>query len=257
MDVLILGIGDAFTRRSFGSSALIRTAGGECALIDCPDPIHRAIDEASSLAGWGDHGMDASAVTDVILTHIHGDHSNGLESLGFWHRHRRASGAPGAVMPRLHAAPPVAKRVWEKLAPAMDGAGGGHAPGSAARSLEDYFDLRPLDVYAENAIASLRVRCRYTKHPLPTVGLLVSDGQWTLGWSADTPFEQAHIDWLSQADIIVHECNVGPPHTHIDELSALPESLQRKIRLIHLPDDFDPARTDMAILHAGQVLPGP
>lgn len=47
MRVFILGIGDAFTRLHFGSSALIEGPHG-WVLLDCPDPIHRAIHEATS-----------------------------------------------------------------------------------------------------------------------------------------------------------------------------------------------------------------
>ena len=67
-------------------------------------------------------------------------------------------------------------------------------------------------------------------------------------------FEQAHIDWLSQADIIVHDTNRGAAHTTVETLNALPDELQRKIRLVHIYDDFDPSTTQMRPLHEGEVL---
>ncbi len=79
MRALILGIGDAFTRRHFSTSALVEAPGGRV-LIDCPDLIHRVLHEATTQAGWS---VDASGVDDVILTHLHGDHCNGLESFAF------------------------------------------------------------------------------------------------------------------------------------------------------------------------------
>jgi ribonuclease BN (tRNA processing enzyme) len=244
MRVLILGVGDAFTRRHFGSSALIEAPEGYV-LIDCPDPIHRVLAEATARAGWK---VEATDINDVILTHLHGDHCNGLESFAFTHRITAADSNP----PRLHASPPTAARLWERLAPAMDGSG---FDGRPTRTLETYFDLHVMDPDQPPArIAGLTVRCRYTKHPVPTVGLLVSDGTTTLGWSSDTPYEQAHINWLSEADLIVHECNRGDPHTPIDALNALPDDVRTRIRLIHLPDDFDGSSTDMRRLDEGDVL---
>jgi len=245
MRVLILGVGDAFTTRHFGTSALVEH-DGQYVLIDCPDPIHRVLHEATRRAGWR---IDAASIEDIILTHLHGDHSNGLESFGFFRRFLALS-EPNRVRPRLHAAAPVLERVWHKLAPAMDG----RFAGATSSRLEDYFDPRPLRTDAPNEVAGLRVECRFTGHPVPTIGLLIGDGARILGWSGDTPFEQAHIDWLARADVIVHESNRGPAHTPIERLNALDPCLRRRIRLIHLPDDFDESVTDMAVLRLGDVL---
>ena len=245
MRAVILGVGDAFTRLHFGSSALLEGPDG-FVLLDCPDLIHRAIREATARVGWR---VDASAIDDIIITHLHGDHCNGLESFGFARKRKRASDeAP--TRPRIHTSRRAADRLWERLAPAMDAAGSANPP----RTLQDYFDVRVLEPQAPAAVAGLTVRCRFTNHPIPTIGLLISDDQATLGWSSDTPFDAAHIEWLSQADVIVHECNLGPPHTPIESLNALPDELRAKIRLIHLPDDFDQSSTDIRALREGELL---
>jgi ribonuclease BN (tRNA processing enzyme) len=245
MRILITGVGDAFTARHFGSSALIDAPEGYL-LIDCPDPIHRVLREAGETAGWP---VDATAVGDIILTHLHGDHCNGLESLGFL---RRMLGRqrPGLDRPRLHAAAPVAERLWSRLAPAMDAP----RPGGGPSGLEDFYDLHVLCPESSSPVAGLEVRCRRTGHPIPTFGLLIGDGTTTLGWSADTPFEQGHIDWLDQADLIVHESNRGAAHTPIERLNTLPDRIRAKMRLIHLPDDFDAACTDIEALREGEVV---
>ena len=156
MRVLILGVGDAFTRRHFGSSVLIEAPGGHV-LIDCPDPIHRVLAEATAQAGWN---VEATDINDVILTHLHGDHCNGLESFAFVHRIAAADSGP----PRLHTSPLTAERLWERLAPAMDGAG---FDGPPTRTLETFFDLHVMEPEQEPArIAGLTVRCRYTSHPV-------------------------------------------------------------------------------------------
>jgi ribonuclease BN (tRNA processing enzyme) len=246
MKALILGVGDAFTRKHFGSSAVIDAPQG-LVLIDCPDPIHRVLHEASTRAGWT---VDVSNIHDVIITHLHGDHCNGLESFGFARRLARMKD-PTSPKPRLHVSQPVAERVWQKLAPAMDAAMGQVRPST----LDDYFEVCTLSPDRPAQVAGLTVRCRFTQHPVPTIGLLLSDGKKSLGWSADTPFEQEYIDWLAKsADVFVHESNRGPAHTPIEPLNQLDPKVKKKMRLIHLSDDFDPRATDISILREGDVL---
>ena len=240
MRILITGIGDAFTRLHFSTGCLIEAPGG-LVMIDCADLVHRVLHEASGKSGWK---IDASKIDHILLTHLHGDHANGLESFGF---HRRFIGSKlGLPQPSIHTHAKAADRLWEKLSPAMDGGG--------QNTLETYYDLNLLEFESTNHIAGLEVRIRQTQHPIPTIGLLISDGKSTLGWSGDTPYEQAHIDWLSEADLIVHECNLGAAHTHIEQLNALPQTLRQKTRLIHLPDSFDTSNTDLIRLVEGEVL---
>ena len=246
MQVLILGIGDAFTRRYFGSSALVQGPEG-LVLIDCPDLIHRALRVASALSGWA---VEAPAIDDIILTHLHGDHCNGLESFGFARRIMRQDD-PEQAIPRLHCTRPVADRLWERLAPAMDGT---HQNPDAPRTLGDFYDVRILDPDEQATVAGMTLRCRFTGHPVPTIGLKLIDGQTTFAWSGDTPFEQAHVDWLAGANVIVHESNLGAAHTPIEELNALPQSVRKKMRLIHLPDDYDPRSSDIKPLEEGEMI---
>lgn len=246
MRVLILGTGNAFTRRHFGSSALIEAPEGHV-LLDCPDPIHRVLHEATAEHGWE---VDALAIDDIVVTHLHGDHSNGLESFGFSRRIARLRDDGGPSIPRVHTSQPAADRLWSKLAPAMDAP---TADGTPSR-LEDFFDVRVLSTEHPNQVAGLTVECRFTGHPIPTIGLLVSDGSATLGWSSDTPFDDAHIEWLSRADLIVHESNHGRAHTAIEKLEGLPAEIRARMCLIHTADDFDSSATSLRVLQDGELL---
>ena len=245
MRVLILGIGDAFTRSHFNTSALIQAPQGYV-LIDCPPMIHRVLQESTQNAGWS---VKLDNIENLIITHLHGDHCGGLESFGFWQAHVRQC-VVGCARPIIHTSRLAAERLWERLAPAMDRAG----TERPLASLQDYFDMHILEPGMKANVSELSIQCRLTGHPIPTVGLLISDGSTTLGWSSDTPFEKEHLDWLSQADVIVHECGPAPAHTPIEQLNALPEELRAKIRLIHLPDDFDPSVSDIKPLEEGEVL---
>lgn len=237
---VILGTGSAISDRSFGSSAAIVAEGG-FVLIDCPDSILRAMREASRTSGIF---IDPMGITDILITHLHGDHVNGLETIG-WKRWIVKHGGVGSL-PRIHAIEPVARRLWERLAPSMDQNG--------TKNLADYFSLNILVPGVAVSIAGLQVEARLAEHLIPCCGFKISKGGATLGWSGDTRFDPSHIDWLASADVIVHETSESRVHTPIASLNALAPELRRKIRLIHMEDTFDQATTDMIVLTEGEVL---
>ncbi len=239
--IVITGSGDAFSSQHYGSSAVVLGPLGHV-LIDCPDPIHRALREAREKSGLP---LDVPSVLDVIITHLHGDHVNGLEAFGFTHWLLRRQ-EPARPRPRVHAAPPVMERLWQRLAPAMDQGG--------TVTLDEYFEPRLLDPLKPSTIAGLDVDCRQTTHMIPTFGLRLRDGESSIGWSSDTGFEQAHVDWLAGCGIIVHETSPPPFHTPVSDLLAQPEHVRRKIRLIHAPDDFDAASCPLPLLREGDVV---
>ena len=238
MDLLVTGIGDAFSDRSFGSSALVRGRGTWIG-IDCPGMVLAMWRQAGERAGIS---IDPREVGDLVITHLHGDHCAGLETIGFYHRYKIEGDSP---RPRLHAIPEVLDRIWERLAPTMDGSGSG---------IEDYFELHPLRPGAEVEIAGCRVESRMTRHSVPTCGLVISDDSGCLGWSSDTEFDLEHLRWLDRADCIVHECGQGGTHTTYRELRSLPESVQTRLRLIHMPDGFEPPDDLLVPLREGDRI---
>ncbi len=246
MRALILGIGDAFTSMSFGTSAVVE-ADGSHLLIDCPGLIHRALREASDVSGWN---VPFISMKDIILTHLHGDHCNGLESFGIAWLVKRLKGETD-LKPTIHTHQEAADRLWERLAPAMVAP---IHPGGRNSSLEDFYNIKIIKPGETYTIAGLEVECRHTIHPIPTIGLRLSDTIYSLGWSGDTVFDTDHIAWLESADIIVHEANVGPAHTHIELLNALPDAIRSKMRVTHIIDDYDPSASDIPPLKEGEVL---
>jgi hypothetical protein len=91
-------------------------------------------------------------------------------------------------------------------------------------------------------------------HRVPSCGFLASDGARTLGWSGDTAWDPGHVEWLSEADLVVHETSPAPEHTPVERLNGLPEPLRRKMALIHMGDGFDPSSTSIRILADGELL---
>lgn len=245
MRALITGVGDAFSRVHYGSSAVVE-CGRAYVAIDCPDPYHRVLHEACKASGWR---ITADAIDDYIVTHLHADHCHGLETVGLSQWVGRMKGSRQAP-PRLHTSAAAAERLWQMLEPGM-----GTLIGTGrAMTLEDFFDVRILTPGETAKVGPLAVRTRVTTHHVPTLGLLLSDGRRTLGWSSDTRYEQAHIDWLAEADVIVHETSPLPAHCPVEHLNEQPASLRAKMRLVHAPDGFDTTRTDIPLLREGDVL---
>jgi len=241
MRLLVLGTGDEFSCERYGSSAVIEAPEG-FVMLDCPDAIGAAMREARERSGWH---VWPERIDDIIVTHLHGDHCNGLESIGFrrWLMHRNV----GTPLPRVHCWKPVAERLWERLGPAMD-------QGGKAR-LSDYFEVHELDPERVTNICGLAVQCRPTEHSVPTIALRFTEGDRTLSWSSDTPFDPDLIRWLEAgAHLIVHETSPPPTHTPIDPLNALAETVRKRMRLMHMPDLFDPKCTTIPCLQQGQVL---
>lgn len=244
MRILVLGVGDAFSARHY-SACLALEAEGRWLLIDCPHPIRKVLREGSQAAGAR---LDVGDLAGVVVTHLHADHCSGLEGLGYF-----AHFALRRRLPLL-AHPDVTARLWEaSLAAGMERLL--PAVGAAPRSmeLEDYFELRALDVRAPLTLGPFEVACRRTIHHVPTTALRIRAGGVELGYSADTAFDPTLIEWLSAADLVVHETGLGI-HTPYAELAALPAALRDKMRLIHYPDSLDLARSAIRPLRQGTLV---
>ncbi len=222
MKFIPLGVGDAFTARYYTSCIAIE-AEGKWLMVDCPHPIRKVLAEGSKGT------LDIGSFEAVVVTHLHADHSSGLEGFGYFSYFVNKRKA------RLAAHPDVSARLWdghlaagmERLMPSADAA-------PAPKSFGDYFDLVPLPA----TIGPFEIETRRTIHHLPTTALRIRAGGRCLGISSDTAFDPSLIEWLSAADLVIHETNYGV-HTPYEKLAALPEAMRKKMRLIHYSDLFD------------------
>lgn len=242
--ILPLGIGNAFTRRYFNSSFLV-ICGGRAHLIDAPAPLRHIFKSAGETAGLA--GLDIDAVDSLLLTHLHGDHCNGVEELGFWRRFYSEERKPS-----LYMLPELMKPLWENRLRASMATEGD----PEVSTLESYFELhavapgQPTDL----GTPGLRVEVRYTIHFVPCIGFRLSYNGYSVGYSCDTAFDPGMIDFLKGCDLIIHEAGVGPGHTPLENLIGLPESVRTKMRLIHVPDEHDVALSPIPVLEQGKLL---
>jgi ribonuclease BN (tRNA processing enzyme) len=243
LEIIVLGVGDAFSDRYFPSALLLACDGFHLA-IDCPDRYRAVLRSAEEHSG---RRLDVEDVDHVLVTHIHGDHLNGLEGLAFYKRFAEGKRIQLLTSPELGAV------LWnERLKASM----GTLWDGEQLRQMEfgDYFEHQPLSWSAPAVVGPFRIRARRTIHHVPTSALVIEAGGRTLGYSSDTAFDPELIAFLAPADLIIHETNLGPAHTPSAALAELPAELRERMRLIHFPDGFDPASSAIRPLNEGEVL---
>jgi ribonuclease BN (tRNA processing enzyme) len=261
--VQILGVGDYFTEIHNFSSFVIH-ADGEFTLVDCPDGLRKILRQANAVS---DIGVRLEKIEHIILTHLHGDHANGLEGVAFFKRFCQRGGKP-----RLYSIRDVFKDLWpQKLKAAMKQLYLG--PSEGIRSLsarqfqkacermafEDYFIPTTLRFGEINQVNNLQVEIYLVKHHVPTFGLKAAYGGKSLGYSGDTFFDPGLIEFLEDCDMIIHECDIqqNPSHqgihTDYNELVKLPESIKKKLFLIHYPDTARQIDLDLKLLQQGYV----
>lgn len=247
MKLYVLGVGDTFTEKH-NTHALMVEADGFRLAVDCPDSYRRVLRQARDKNGSS--ALDLFGIDHVLATHVHGDHINGLEGVAYFKYF--AQKKPLA----LHTIAPVKESLWsERLVASM----GRLWNGTDFRSLsfDDYFAWSEVSLSAATTIGPLTVRARITKHHVPTSALLISHGGRTLGISSDTAFDPSLVEWLSEADLIVHETNYGPAHTAYADLLTVDADVKKRMRLIHYPDEFPGlvgATSEIPCLLEGDVL---
>ena len=239
MQVTALGVGDAFSARWY-STCLLVTAGDHRLLIDCPHPIRKVLAESAP-------GVDLPDLDAVVLTHLHADHCSGLEGLGFFSHFVLNRPVP------LLAWPGVTNRLWERLAPGMDCLQREDGAPPDRMALDDYFALHPLSLTEPVTFGPFTIEARPTKHHVPTTALRISAGDQSLGYSADTSFDPALIEWLAPCDLIVHETNLGT-HTALSDLLTVAPDVRQRMRLVHYPDFFDLESCPIPCLRQGETV---
>jgi ribonuclease BN (tRNA processing enzyme) len=242
-ELLIHGVGDAFSRKFWGTSFLVRK-GDFLLAVDCPDSYRRGVHEHA----WTHRGerLEIDHIDAMILTHLHGDHVNGLEMTACY---RRFSGGQKL---KLYTTPEAHADLWPKRLSASIGVLWNGVDFIQQRE-EDFMDVEEIPWGEPVQIGPFTITTHPTRHHIPTAALRISDGEHTLGHSCDTTFYPELIDWLADSDLILHETNYGAAHTKLSDLLGLPEALKDKMLLIHYPDELEGAQVGIQLARQGGV----
>ena len=186
--VTALGVGDTFSARHFPTALLLSASGFNLA-IDCPDSYRRA------LAGARQLQPDLAELNDidhVLITHVHGDHMNGLEGVAFFKRfveRKRVS---------LVTCREVRDVIWEqRLRAPMEKLYDGKS--FLDLGFDDYFSHQELAWDEPISVGPFRIRARRTLHHVPTSALLIEANGRTLGYSSDTAFDpELMYKWVAK-----------------------------------------------------------
>lgn len=242
--ILTLGVGDAFSSRFYHTSFVLMAEGSHL-LIDCPEPIRKILREASESVG---EAVRIEDIDNILLTHLHADHASGFETICHFKRHFEDNGRAN-----LFTSPEVLEVLWENRLSAVLGESIDPETGEKKQNRpEDYYSAHALRYDAENTIGPFQISIRRTRHVIPTVGVIARVGDLSVGYACDTIFDRDHIDWLSQCNMIIHECGNGP-HTGLSDLLSLPEEIKAKMWLVHFADDFDVDGSPLKCLRQGQI----
>lgn len=243
LDVTVLGAGDTFSEHHRSSALLLESAGFHLG-VDCPDLYRAVLREAGERSG---RSLALAQIDDILITHVHGDHMNGLEGVAFYKHF-----VEGKRL-RLHTSPEVRAVIWEqRLQASMQFLWNGES--RRELRFEDYFDYIPLRWDEPNAIGPFRISTRRTIHHVPTSALRVEVAGKRLSYSSDTAYDPELLRFLEPSDLVIHETNLGPAHTPYAQLAELPEALRARMRLIHYPDALASSPTTLRLLNEGDRL---
>ena len=102
MKLIFTGTGSAFTTGADNyQSNMLLVEGDQKLLVDCGSDIRHAL--------W-DLGLTYRDITNVYVSHLHGDHVGGLEWLAFTRHFDKACTKPTLFIPQV-----AAEDLWEKV----------------------------------------------------------------------------------------------------------------------------------------------
>lgn len=226
-----LGVGDYCSALHYSTSLAVVDEPGDWLLIDCPHPIRKILREASLTSGVL---LPLDRLVGVALTHLHADHSSGLEGLGYFSRARDLH--PGGVP--LFTGPKVADAFRR-------------------RSETGLFDVQVVEPGVPRTVGPFRLDARETWHgELDAYAYRVEAAGRMFAHSGDAAFDPELLDWLLAADLVTHELGSGEGsmaiHTGYGQLESWaegqPPERSGKLRIIHFPDEFldRPSRIERA-----------
>jgi ribonuclease BN (tRNA processing enzyme) len=224
IQLVMVGTGSAFAKAYYNNSALVMTENYTL-LIDC-----------GATTPLGLHTFDQAAmgrIDGVIISHIHGDHVNGLEELAFQMMYKYKKKIDLFLPDTLYGP------LWETLR------GGLELTTEGKMTIHNYFNVKlisssqPCRTY--KITEDLTIRPVWTKH-IPyknSFGFIINEEVF---YSADTVLMPDLLASVNKTcHTIFHDCQLfsypGQVHASLDELIGLPKEIREKMILMHYGDE--------------------
>lgn len=208
----VLGIGNYFSKRHRTTSFVVQT-GEEFILVEAPNQIQKRLEDYKTAVkekhpGWpADVPCLENIVVEntprIIVTHDHNDHSAGVQNIGLY----------------MKTDPYIQKLVGPKTKPSL------YTSADVLLSLKNSnteqfnfngFDFSSFfDVVVADPVSSpvvdmgdgVTLEVKSTDHGIPGFAFVMSYSGRSLAYSSDTRFSDNLMDFLRQADTIIHECD--------------------------------------------------
>ena len=236
LDLLLLGCGSAFATTLHQTNVLV-VKGNDHLLIDCGTQCTLALAQV---------GLKLSAIQTFLITHSHADHIGGLEEAQLNARYITKK-RPNMVITQQYQ-----DILWNQSL-----RGGSEQSEVKLLTFPDLWKVirpKPIKGFSrdcwQTSIGSIDVKMFRTMH-FPDKAKSWRDSAWSCGlviderilFTSDTRFDPqmlAEFDSKFSLEVIFHDCQLftGGVHTSITELSHLPESIRRKIVLVHYGDNW-------------------
>lgn len=224
-----LGTGSAFTLENYHNNALIEVKGKKY-LLDCGTTIPYALK---------DLGVMVDDIDGIIISHIHADHTGGLEYLGFYGRFVSKKKMD------LFIAEELVDVLWENTLK------GGMVDSTNEKcTLETYFNVKPfkdLELFKINGLEIMPIKTVHVKNdhlPLQKSSYSFLLGKETF-YSGDMLFNESILKELNESGIkrFFHDCQFfhveNGVHASLKELKTLPKEIKEKIIVMHYGDDIN------------------
>ncbi len=234
MKLQFLGVGSGLSFKLGNTNAVIN----ESILIDCGGSAPGSFMEIGNL----------NTITDIFITHLHGDHCHGLEILGFMNYfvYKKRTNLWITEEMENELWNEVLKGTMKKIQSA-DG-----SPQIA--TLSDFFTVcRPEDQGFEVTIDDVVINYIRTEHvpDKESYSFEITDGNsQPLMFTSDV--KRPITDFVDDAEkyrLIFHDCQLyetgSDIHVSISALRKFPESLRKKIVLMHFGEGIEKEDTSM------------
>jgi ribonuclease BN (tRNA processing enzyme) len=224
MKITFLGSGSAFCTENFQSNIIIDVDGRKL-LFDCGGDIRWALKEK---------GISLMDIEDIYISHLHADHTGGLEFAAFATYFGRV--VQGGKKIKLIAQDQLLRDLWDKSL-----SGGLSSIQMIDSTLETFFDLVPIQNngkfivgekgYEFDLVQTIHVIA--DRSFVKSYGLKFHTGKNMVFITSDTQWAPHQLrDFIKSSDVVFHDCETSKfpsgVHAHYEDLVTARYQMQKR-----------------------------